>query len=55
MPDVAEALGVKAVITARRWCERWGVEIIEINSRHKVVRREELERSLRAVAGKELA
>jgi hypothetical protein len=53
MPDVAEALGVKAVITARRWCAKHGVPIIELNSRSKAVRREDLERSLLAAAGKE--
>lgn len=54
MPAVASALGAKSVATAKSWCLRHGVEIVEINSRAKAVRTADLERSLLAAAGKEL-
>jgi hypothetical protein len=43
MPAVMEAIGVKSTITARRWCERHGVEVIQINSRANVVRKADFE------------
>jgi hypothetical protein len=54
MPDVANALGVRSVITAKRWCAKHGVEIIELNARAKAVRTADLERTLLAAAGEEL-
>jgi hypothetical protein len=54
LPEVCTALGVKSTITARRWCAKHGVEILEINSRAKAVRVADLERSLIAAAAKEL-
>jgi hypothetical protein len=55
MPEVRVALGVKSNQTARAWCARWNIPIVEINSRAKAVRVADLERSLMAAAGKELA
>jgi len=55
MPAVRTALGVKSNATARAWCARWNIPIVEINSRAKAVRVADLERSLMAAAGKELA
>jgi hypothetical protein len=55
LPKVRERLDVKSNATVRVWCERWGVEILEINSRAKAVRVADLERSILAAAGKETA
>ena len=54
-PAARAVLGCKSNATVRTWCEKWGVEIIELNSRAKAVRTADLERSLiAAAAAKEL-
>jgi hypothetical protein len=55
LPEARAALGVKSNQTLRAWCAKWDIPIIEINSRAKAVYTADLERSLLAAAGKELA
>jgi hypothetical protein len=54
-PAARACIGVKSNQTLRAWCARYNVPIVEINSRAKAVRVADLERSLLAAAGKDLA
>ena len=53
LPAARAAIGCKSNATLRKWCERWDIPIVEINSRSKAVLATDLERSLLAAAGKE--
>ena len=46
LPEARAPLGVNCNQTLRTWCERYGVEIIPLNSRAKAVRVADFERSL---------
>ena len=54
-PEVRKALEVKSNKTVHAWCQRWGIDVINLSARSKAIRAADLEHSLQRASGKELA
>lgn len=52
-PRVREALDAKSNATVHKFCKKWDVPVIEINSRSKAVPAADFERALARATGKD--